>query len=394
MRQALTEAGHQAVYVGGCVRDGLLGLPVKDADLATDASPDQVESLFPRSIAVGKSFGVIVVVLPDGSHVEVASFRSDAAYIDGRRPSAIHVADEAGDVQRRDFTINALVYDPAAGGVRDHVSGLADLDARILRVVGNAARLQEDRLRALRGLRFAAQLALTIEPATAAALRTTPLAGLSRERIWGEWDKAMQHPSRAVWWDLVIQHGHAAGILPLLAERRVPDVTAVLARLPAVSSPDLPLAALLHAAGLDVAVLEDEPLSRERVRRLRTLTECADPGIWRVADAVAQRRLLRQPLAAELIALWLAQDPELAVADLPARLAAEQAQSHVPLVTAKDLLASGWRPGPALGEALRRLEHAQLAGALPDRAAALAYAANMQEEQIGRRDPPTSGAPR
>ncbi|MBA3937426.1 MAG: CCA tRNA nucleotidyltransferase, partial [Planctomycetes bacterium] len=140
--RALVAAGHEAYLVGGCVRDLLLGRAVHDADVATNAHPEQVEACAAaagwRTVAVGRQFGVIIVVAPGGANVEVATFRHDGAYIDGRRPTTIAFTSAVADVQRRDFSVNALLYDPLQGLVIDHVDGLADLAARRLRAVGDA----------------------------------------------------------------------------------------------------------------------------------------------------------------------------------------------------------------------------------------------------------------
>ncbi|MBA3686880.1 MAG: hypothetical protein H0W72_16800, partial [Planctomycetes bacterium] len=193
---ALLAAGFETYLVGGCVRDLLLDRPVKDVDLATAAHPDQVETVFAvagmRTIAVGKAFGVVVVVSPSGINVEVASFRNDGQYVDGRRPSAVSFSTAREDVERRDFTVNALLMDPRDGRIVDHVGGLDDLRAKKLRAVGAAAaRLREDRLRVLRAVRFAAHLGLWIERETWAAMQATDLAGLSGERLMQEWQKGL-----------------------------------------------------------------------------------------------------------------------------------------------------------------------------------------------------------
>src|SRR5215468_11668695 len=154
----LREAGHIAYFAGGCVRDMVRGLAPKDYDIATDARPDTVQKLFPRTYAVGAHFGVIIV-LEDGFQFEVATFRSDAAYIDGRHPSAVHFSSPEEDAKRRDFTINGMFYDPVAEQVIDLVGGQADIDAKLVRAIGEPAkRFAEDRLRMLRAARFATAL--------------------------------------------------------------------------------------------------------------------------------------------------------------------------------------------------------------------------------------------
>ena len=168
----LKQHGRQAYLVGGCVRDLLLGREPKDFDVATDAPPDEVASLFPRSALVGAHFGV-VLVRSDNLQVEVATFRSDLGYSDGRRPDSVHFeTDPIRDAQRRDFTINALMLDPSNDQILDFVNGREDLSAGLIRAIGNPeTRFREDHLRLLRAVRFAASLGFAIEPTTAAAIR-------------------------------------------------------------------------------------------------------------------------------------------------------------------------------------------------------------------------------
>src|SRR5215469_10760032 len=170
--ERLRAAGYQAYLVGGCVRDLLLGREPKDFDVSTDAPPERILGLFPGSDQVGAHFGV-VLVKGAGHHVEVATFRSDREYVDGRRPTAVRFeTDPRQDVLRRDFTINGLMMDPATGEVLDFVGGRADLDERLVRAIGDPeVRFREDHLRLLRAVRFAARLGFTIEPATLAAIR-------------------------------------------------------------------------------------------------------------------------------------------------------------------------------------------------------------------------------
>lgn len=205
----LRDAGHIAYFAGGCVRDELLGLDPTDYDVATEATPDRVAALFPRTMLVGAAFGVVLVQLP-GATIEVATFRSDGPYSDARRPDRIHFSDPKADAQRRDFTINALFLDPLAepdpacpqarGCVIDYVQGLADLEARLVRAVGDPEqRLAEDHLRALRAARFAARLNFKLDQATAEAItrHAADLRGVSRERIGEEVHRMLMHPSRA-----------------------------------------------------------------------------------------------------------------------------------------------------------------------------------------------------
>ncbi|MGH7163834.1 MAG: CCA tRNA nucleotidyltransferase, partial [Planctomycetota bacterium] len=182
---ALRDAGHSALLAGGCVRDRLRGVAPKDYDVATSARPEEVQAIFPKTVAVGAAFGVVVVVEGD-LRVEVATFREDVGVADGRHPASIRFADARADALRRDFTVNGLFEDPATGEVLDFVGGREDLEARVVRTIGDpATRFREDRLRMLRAVRFGVQLDFRIEPATAAALRAMAdgIAGVSAERI-------------------------------------------------------------------------------------------------------------------------------------------------------------------------------------------------------------------
>lgn len=201
----LRAAGFQALYAGGCVRDMLMGAKPKDFDLVTNAAPDKVLELFPRAVAVGKAFGVVRVGLPEPGqgakdvYYDVATFRSDGAYEDGRHPQAVVFADEETDAARRDFTINAMFFDPVDEKVRDYAGGQADLEKKIIRTVGDPQqRFQEDHLRMLRAVRFAATLGFFIEPQTAAAIRQNAalLARVSAERIQQELNRILLEAAR------------------------------------------------------------------------------------------------------------------------------------------------------------------------------------------------------
>lgn len=194
--KTLGEAGFTAWLAGGCVRDGLLGVLPKDFDVATDALPDQIQELFPKSLDVGKSFGVIILPF-EGYQVEVATFRNDGDYQDGRRPDSVTYSSPEEDARRRDFTVNALFYDVVEKKVHDFVEGVADLRRRELRCVGDPAeRFQEDQLRLLRGVRFTAQLGFQLESSTWEAIRNfqDPLKNVSRERVIEEMEKLLRTP--------------------------------------------------------------------------------------------------------------------------------------------------------------------------------------------------------
>lgn len=195
----LQAAGHTAFWAGGCVRDLIMGRPPKDYDIATDAVPDRVMALFDNAVAVGKSFGVVRVPLEDQWY-EVATFRRDHAYVDGRHPTGVSFSDPETDAQRRDFTVNALFFDPVQGVVIDYVGGRADIERRLLRTVGTAAdRFREDHLRMLRAVRFAATLDFRIDEATADAIRDNAarIADVSAERVRDELSRAWTEAARA-----------------------------------------------------------------------------------------------------------------------------------------------------------------------------------------------------
>lgn len=355
----LQERGFEAWLVGGCVRDLLLGRKVSDVDVATSASPDEVEASFEKTIAVGKSFGVCIVVIGN-QQIEVASFRADGVYIDGRRPTGVVFTDAAGDVARRDYTINALLMDPRDGHILDHVGGLEDLQQRRLRVVGDpSARLQEDRLRVLRGLRFAAGLRLSWDPPSWNALVATSLDGLSGERILQEIDKGLATQQPEHWLQLLEKSGHLPEVFPV--ESSEPGAS-ILAIMPP-TGPDAKIAAVLGSVNAE-RWIDGLPFSRERQRRLRWLLEGAK--VLLTTSIAERRRLLRHTDGPDLAALvgepareWLAAEP-----------------THLPpLLTAKDLLAKGIPSGPQMGRLLREMEDAQLEGRLTTTAEALAWLA-------------------
>lgn len=369
--ERLSAAGHEAWFVGGCVRDLLLGRSVHDVDVATSAHPEQVAPCFERVLEVGKSFGVLVAVHPSGRSIEIATFRSDGAYVDGRRPSGITFATAVEDVHRRDFTINGLLLDPLGGEVVDHVGGLGDLATKRIRVIDGPGRLAEDRLRVLRGLRFAAHLGFAIEPETWNAIVATPLSGLSRERIWQELDKGLSCRP-AEWIRLVAEAGKLPDICPFLG-----DAAGAAVPNDAADGPrDLALALLLAPipdADL-LPWLEAEPIPRERLARLRWLRSAAaalreNPGI------PVRRRLLRHADAPLLVRYLQCREE---VPQAAAWLADEQAAGALPvLLRAPDLLAAGIPPGPTIGRLLRAIEDAQLAGEIGSRDDALVLAARL-----------------
>lgn len=418
--ERLHAAGHVAYFVGGSVRDQLRGEEPSEFDVATDATAAAVQALFPRTVPVGAQFGV-VLVLVDGQPVEVASFRADAEYRDGRRPSAVRPATPEEDARRRDFTINGMFRDAASGAVLDFVGGRADLDAGIIRAIGDpAARFAEDRLRMLRAVRFAARLGFTIEPATFAAIRAhaTAITGVSWERIGDELVRILTEGAAARGFALLDESGLLAEVLPEVAAMKgvaqSPDFhpegdvfTHTLLLLGGLRrpTPELALAALLH----DVAKREcaqRRPDGRitfhghaeigavravaicQRLRRSRETWERVE---WlvrhhlRIAAAPQMRRstlrrFLAEPHIEELLELArldvLASNQNLEAYDFCRQAQAAFAGEPIrppPLLRGRDLLALGYPSGPLFAEILRAVEERQLEGELATRDDAVAW---------------------
>ena len=217
--QRLVDAGYEALWAGGCVRDFLMGNEPSDFDVATSARPEEVRAVFGkrRTLAIGESFGVIVVLGPDrtAGQVEVATFRTDSSYSDGRRPDTVTFSTAREDARRRDFTINGMFYDPLREQLIDYVGGRIDLEYRILRAIGDPEeRIEEDKLRMLRAIRFAAKFDFNLDQRTAEAIRklASEIRVVSQERITEELRKMLAHASRAKG----IRMLDEAGLLPLV----------------------------------------------------------------------------------------------------------------------------------------------------------------------------------
>ena len=367
----LQDHGHVAYFAGGCVRDRLLGsLPV-DYDIATDATPDRVNALFPDAMSVGESFGVMLV--RSGGHtLEVATFRSDGRYLDGRHPESIRFGTEIEDAARRDFTVNAMFEDPVSGRVIDHFNGRDDLERRILRAVGAPAdRLSEDRLRVLRAVRFAARFDLEIESDTATALHADhTLQGVSRERVGGELRRMLADPRR----------GRAVELLESFAlDAAVLDATssitggrpALVALDSTIRDPMDGLAAWLldRKASTDraaIRVLRNALLlSNREVRRLESILSLVAEieRSWAQASVASRKRAAAREEFSTAVELVQARDADLGqrVATALVELAASGIAPE-PLLTGEALIAAGLAPGPAFREILDRTYDAQLEG--------------------------------
>jgi len=385
---ALQRGGFIAYFAGGCVRDRLLGLEPKDYDIATDATPEQITEVFPKARGVGASFGVMLV--HRGGHtIEVATFRRDGVYEDGRRPTRVHFGSAEQDARRRDFTINGLFEEPAGGRVIDFVDGVADLQARRLRAIGSAEeRLAEDRLRMLRAVRFAARFDLKVDPGIDAAIRRhgRELLGVSRERIGGEMRRILSHPTRARGVHLVEDLGLAAAVLN---EAPLPLHNDRLRRLPPDASFECSLAAWMLDRDDDSAGTGRDRqarwsralvLSNAETEALEGTLETADllRREWNAMDKAKRKRAAAHASFREALDLRRAEDPAHAeeIAAAVERLASE-GLAPAPLVTGDDLVAMGLAPGPHFRTLLESLYDRQLRGEFPGRDAALAAARAM-----------------
>ena len=368
----LRDAGHQVWFVGGCVRDELLGRPAKDIDIATSAQPDELLRLFPRAGQVGAHFGVLLV--PEGSErVEVATFRSDDIYADGRHPSAVHFeSNPREDALRRDFTINALFRDPFSGEVLDFSTGRQDLAAKLIRTVGDPERrFREDHLRLLRAVRFAAGLSFDIEPITWHAMQQlAPLIRtVSIERVRDELIRILTEGGARRGFELLEKSGLLREILP--------EAAGQIALLPGRPSLTLALGILLHRAENSREILSRLHFPGNVIEPVAALVENQS----RFAEAPKMReselkRFLRMEHFEEHLELQGITCPT-SNCDFIRR--AQQRFTpeslHPPtLVSGHDLIAAGFTPGPLLGQALREIEDAQLENRLATREEALDFA--------------------
>ena len=417
----LQHAGFAAFWVGGCVRDFLLGREPQDFDIATDAKPEQVEQLFRKTIPVGKKFGVIIVV-ENEIQFQVATFRAEADYQDGRRPEKVEFANAEADAVRRDFTVNGLFYDPLTKKIHDWVGGEKDLRAKIIRTIGKPEeRFGEDHLRLLRAVRFAAQLDFEIEPATFAAIQALApkIKIISAERVRDELVKLFRppHASRGV--ALLRDSGLLEHILPELAAtihcEQSPDfhpegsvfnhIRLMLEKMPVDANPLLPWSVLLHdiakpvtaerdvatgkihfygheKVGADMAekILQRLKFSNQQIEEIVTAVKyhMQFKDVRQMRKATLRRLLLRATFPLEL-ALHrldcLGSAGDLAHYHFLVAQAEElknQPQIHPPLLTGNDLIELGVKPGKELGALLHEIRERQLADELktPDEARA------------------------
>ena len=438
----LREKGHQAFLVGGCVRDLLLGREPSDYDVSTDARPDRVRELFPRSLSVGAKFGVILVtqdvtegVTEDGAEVEVATFRCDVGYSDGRHPDAVLYSNSPQeDVSRRDFTINGLLMDPATREVLDFVEGRADLQAGIVRAIGDPrVRFAEDKLRMMRAVRFAARFNFQIEPATMAAAQSLApqILQVSPERIRDELTKLLTEGAARRGFELLDETGLLAVVLPDIARMKGVEqppqyhpegdvwihTRMMLEMLPPNCSPTLAWGVLLHDVGkpptfapatgpgtrirFDGHVEVGAKMAESACRALRFSNEDTDQIETLVANHLrfkdvrqmrqaTLKRFVRLPRFDEHLELHrmdcLSSHRNLDAYDFVQRFLADTPPEQVRpprLVNGQDLKDMGMKPGPKFKEVLLAVEEAQLDGQFADRESALRYARSICESQAG-----------
>jgi poly(A) polymerase len=433
--RVLAEAGHEAYLVGGCVRDIVLGREPSDYDVSTDATPERVVALFPGSLTVGAKFGVVVVV-EQGIQVEVATFRSDISYSDGRHPDrVVYSHSAADDVRRRDFTINGLLMDPRTGEVIDLVGGRADLDARLVRAIGDPElRFQEDKLRMLRAIRFAARFGFAIELTTFAAIRSLApeISQVSAERIRDELTRLLTEGSARRGFELLDASGLLPAVLPEVARMKGVEqppefhpegdvwihTRIMLEGLPAGVPETLAWGVLLHdvgkpptftpASGPGTRIRFDShtevgaAMAEAICRRLRFSNASTEQIVslvrnhLRFIDVPRMRpatlkRFVRLPRFEEHLELHrldcLSSHGKLDAYEFVRRFLAETPPEEVRpprLVSGDDLKALGLSPGPLFGKILAAVEEAQLEGRVKTREEALDLLRTMAREGDGR----------
>jgi poly(A) polymerase len=405
----LQDAGFAAFWVGGCVRDFLLGREPDDYDIATSALPHQIEGLFKRTVPVGRKFGVLLVVR--GEHqFQVATFRAEGDYQDGRHPGRVSFGDAQADARRRDFTINGLFYDPVRRELHDWVNGQADLKERLIRTIGPPEeRFAEDHLRLLRAVRLAAQLGFDIEVKTLTAIRSLAdkLRGISAERVRDELIKLFSPPHAWRGLNLLRESGLLEQVLPEIAAtvscEQSPDfhpegtvfqhLVLMLKHLPGNADPSLPWAVLLHdvakpvTASVDPAggsihfyghervgaematqILERLRFPRKQIEEMSKTVRyhMQFKDVPEMRKSTLRRLLLRPtfPLELELHRLdCLGSHGRLDVYESLVREAKELEQQpdiRPPLLTGNDLLKLGMKPGPAIGALLAEARELQL----------------------------------
>ncbi len=383
----LRRNGYQALLAGGCVRDMLLGRVANDYDVATDAAPAEVTKLFRRTLKVGAKFGVVIVLL-EGRQVEVATFRTETGYTNGRHPTTVKFADAREDASRRDFTINGMFYDPVEQKVIDYVNGRADLKKQVVRTIGKARqRFGEDFLRMLRAVRFATQLNFAIEPRTYSAIcaGAKNITKISGERIAAELEALLVNPNRSAGASLLLKTGLAKAIFPGFAAKDAKLGIEVLAQLRKKVDFALALVSFFAGCSTEFALEKYKTLKFSRSlsrhvkfllsNRGRLLNEkmslaqlkmiLAEPYFW---DLYELQRAILEAAAESLGPLIKLKRAIMALGDVELK--------PRPLLDGHELIRLGAVPGPALGQLAEEMYIAQLEGILQTKPQAKKWAQN------------------
>ena len=422
----LRELGHSAYFAGGCVRDLLLNIPPQDFDIATSAVPEQVMGSFPETLAVGAQFGVVLVVVrtPESQpiHIEVATYRSDVGYSDGRHPDSVRFSNSPEeDVQRRDFTVNGLLYDPPRSQVLDFVGGRADLERKLIRAIGEPhLRFREDKLRMMRAVRFAARLGYEIETNTLLAIRelAADIHQVSRERIRDELDKMLTEGRARRCFELLDRTGLLPQVLPEVAAMKgvaqppqfhpEGDVWVhtllLLEGLEKGVPKSLAWGVLLHDVGkpptfrvapdrirFDQHAEVGTKMAEAICRRLRFSNDVTEQVSALVANHMrfgdvkkmkesTLKRFMRLPRFDEHLELHRldvsASHRDLSLHEFVKEKLENTPEEEIrpaPLITGSDLIEHGWKPGPQFKTILQAVEDAQLEGSLHTREEAISF---------------------
>jgi len=381
--QELRDRQYEAYLVGGCVRDMVMGIEPADYDIATSARPEEIMTMFPRTEAIGAQFGVVLVI-HHGHPYEVATFRSDEAYVDGRRPTGVVFTDARTDVMRRDFTINGLLFDPIGKTILDYVSGQKDIEGKIVRAIGEPARrFDEDKLRILRAIRFGARLGYTIESETwkAVCVMAPQIHQVSIERIQGEIVRILTEGQARTGFQMLHDSGLLLEILPEVQWND--HLAQCLGMLERGVPSDLAMAVLLHELQVSdvLRIMERLKFSRleinhtvclvARIPQFNTVRDMSISAlkkffrlprfedhleIERICRTVSQANLENYDFALETFRGWTPRDiwPK-------------------PLITGEDLIAIEIPTGPVYKEILSAVEDEQLEGRITTREAAIEF---------------------
>lgn len=390
----LHKAGFEAILAGGCVRDMLLGKKPKDYDVATGAKPIEICRIFRRTIRVGAKFGVIIVLM-DHQQVEVATFRAEAGYSDGRRPDKVSFTCAKEDALRRDFTINGMFYDPLAGKVIDYVGGRADLKKKIIRTIGSPAeRFSEDYLRMLRAVRFAAQLNFKIEKNTLAAVgkHAERITKISGERIAMELESLFAAAERKKGAKLFIKTGLAKRIFPAFENKSIADFALkVFDYLPGEITFELALAAFLGACQTGEAMknLEILKLSRNQLKHIKFLLEKRDYLLGDLSLAHL-KLIISEPYFEDLYSLQKAIQKvgsksisALAAVLKRAKVLAGKELRPKPLLNGHEIIHLGAAAGPQVGLVSKELYIEQLSERITTKQEAISWVKNRLKKHEG-----------